>query len=57
MTYNLFDVVKLKDKNNATILSKPTNDKMLAEIIDSNGKTIETREITKDEIVDIIFKH
>ena len=57
MTYNLFDVVKLKDKNNATILSKPTNDRMLAEIIDSNGKTIENREITKDEIVNIIFKH
>ena len=57
MTYNLFDVVKLKDQNNATILSKPTNNRMLAEIIDSNGKTIENREITKDEIVDIIFKH
>ena len=57
MTYNLFDVVKLKDQNNATILSKTTNNRMFAEIIDSNGKTIENREITKDEILDIIFKH
>ncbi len=57
MIFDLFDVVKLKNQNKATILSKPVNNKMFAEIIDSNGKKIENREITKDEIDDIIYKH
>ena len=57
MAFDLFDVVKLKDQNNATILSKPINNKMFAEILDNNGKKIENREITKDEIEEIIYKH
>ena len=57
MAFDLFDVVKLKDQNKATILSKIDNNKMFAEILDNNGKKIENREITKDEIEEIIYKH
>ena len=57
MSFDLFDVVKLKNQNKATILTKPDNNKMFVEIIDNDGKKIENREITKDEIEKIIYKH
>ena len=57
MSFDLFDVVKLKNQNKATILSKPDNNKMFAEILDNDGKKIENREITRDEIEEIIYKH
>lgn len=56
MSVDLFDVVRLKNQNNATILSKNKN-KIFAEILDNNGKKIENREIEKDEIEEIIYKH
>ena len=54
MKINQFDVVKLKNKDNAVILNRE-NQNYLAEIIDLNGETKERREIQKDEISNIIY--
>lgn len=54
MKINQFDVVKLKNKDNAVILNTE-NQNYLAEIIDLNGETKERREIQKDEISNIIY--
>lgn len=54
MKINQFDVVKLKNKDNAIILNTE-NQNYLAEIIDLNGKTKERRNIQKDEISNIIY--
>lgn len=54
MKIKQFDVVKLKSKNNAIVLNVE-NQKYLAEIINSDGKTKERRNIQKDEITNIIY--
>lgn len=54
MKINQFDVVKLKNKDNAVILNTE-NQNYLSEIIDLNGETKERREIQKDEISNIIY--
>lgn len=54
MKINQFDVVKLKNKDNAVILNRE-NQNYLAEIINLNGETKERREIQKDEISNIIY--
>lgn len=55
MKLKKFDVVELVDDKKATILDV-TNNKCYAEIVDSNGKTIEYRNIKQEEIIKILFK-
>lgn len=54
MKIKKFDVVELNNNNKATILEIKSNS-YLAEIVDNKGKTVETRNITQDEIKQIIF--
>ena len=55
MKINKFNVVKLKDSNKAIILSVDNKKQYLAEIVDKQGKTIDKRIITKDEIEKVIY--
>ena len=55
MKIKKFDVVELVDDKKATILDV-ANNKCYAEIVDSNGNTIEYRNIKQDEIIKILFK-
>ena len=54
MKVKKFDVVQLKNNNKATILEIKNNE-CLAEIVDTNGKTLDTRNINQDEIKQIIY--
>ena len=45
-----FDVVKLKNSNNATILNIINKKKYLAEIVNESGETIDRKEVIEDEI-------
>lgn len=54
MKIKKFDVVELNDNNKATIL-EIKNDKYLAEIVDDEGKTLCTRNLTQDEIKQVIY--
>lgn len=54
MKIKKFDVVELKNNNKATIL-EINNNGYFAEIVDSNGKTINKRNITQDEIIKVIY--
>ena len=54
MKIKKFDVVEQNNNNKATILEIKSNS-YLAEIVDNKGKTVETRNITQDEIKQIIF--
>lgn len=54
MKIKRFDVVELKNNNKATILEIMDNG-YLVEIVDNKGKTLETRNITQDEIKKIIY--
>lgn len=55
MKINKFNVVKLKDNNNAIILSVDNKKQYLAEIVNKQGKTIDKKIITKDEIEKVIY--
>lgn len=55
MKIKKFDVVELVDDKKATILDV-ANNKCYAEIVDSNGQTIEYRNIKQEEIIKILFK-
>lgn len=55
MKINKFNVVKLKDNNKAIILSVDNKKQYLAEIVDKQGKTIDKKKITKDEIEKVIY--
>lgn len=55
MKINKFNVVKLKDNNKAIILSVNNKKQYLAEIVNKQGKTIDKRIITKDEIEKVIY--
>ena len=55
MKINKFNVVKLKDSNKAIILSVDNKKQYLAEILNKQGKTIDKRIITKDEIEKVIY--
>ena len=55
MKINKFNVVKLKDSNKAIILSVDNKKQYLAEIVDKQGKTIDKKKITKDEIEKVIY--
>ena len=55
MKINKFNVVKLKDSNKAIILSVDNKKQYLAEIVNKQGKTIDKRIITKDEIEKAIY--
>lgn len=50
MKYKIFDVVRLKDSNKATILNILGKKKYFAEIVNDSGETIDRKEITEDEI-------
>jgi len=50
MKYQIFDVVRLKDSNKATILNIINKKKYFAEIVNDSGETIDRKEITEDEI-------
>lgn len=54
MKIKKFDVVKLKNNNKATILEIKANE-YLVEIVDNRGKTLETRNLIRDEIKKIIY--
>lgn len=53
MKYNKFDVVELKNGNRATIL-EINKHKYLAEIVNAYGITLDTKEITNEDITKII---
>ena len=55
MKINKFNVVKLKDNNNAIILSVDNKKQYLAEIVNKQGKTVDKKIITKDEIEKVIY--
>lgn len=55
MKINKFNVVKLKDSNKAIILSVDNKKQYLAEIVNKQGKTIDKRIVTKDEIEKVIY--
>ena len=49
MKYKIFDVVRLKNKNRATILNVIDKKKYFVEIVNEFGKTIDKKEISKEE--------
>ena len=53
MKFNKFDVVELKNGNRATIL-EINKHKYLAEIVNAYGITLDTKEITNEDITKII---
>ena len=54
MKLKRFEVVELVNGNKATILDNKDNE-YYAEIVDINGKTIENRNITNDEIKKVLI--
>lgn len=54
MKIKKFNVVELKNKNKATILDIKGR-KYFAEIVNSSGKTLDRKMITKDDISKIIY--
>lgn len=54
MKLKKFDVVELKNKNRATILEKKNNE-YLVEIVDTNGITVEKRNINQEDIKQVIY--
>ena len=54
MKLKKFDVVELKNNNRATILEMKNN-KYLAEIVDTNGITVDARNINQEDIKQIIY--
>ena len=54
MKFKKFDVVELKNKNRATILEKKNNE-YLTEIVDTNGITVEKRNINQEDIKQVIY--
>lgn len=54
MKLKRFEVVELVNGNKATILDNKNNE-YLAEIVDGNGKTIENRNITENEIKKVLI--
>jgi len=55
MKIKKFDVVELKNKNKATVLEIKGSE-YLVEIVDQNGTTIDKRNITQDDIKQIVYK-
>lgn len=55
MKIKKFDVVQLKDKNKATILTINKGRKYFAEIINQDGKTIEKKQIELKQIQKILY--
>lgn len=54
MKLKKFDVVELKNNNKATILEMKNNE-YLAEIVDTNGITVDTRNINQEDIKQLIY--
>jgi len=54
MRFKKFDVVELKNCNKATILEIKDN-KYLVEIVDTNGTTVDKKNITQEDIKNIIY--
>lgn len=54
MKFKKFDVVELKNNNRATILEMKNNE-YLVEIVDTNGITVDTRNINQEDIKQIIY--
>jgi len=54
MKLKKFDVVELKNNNKATIL-EIKNHEYLAEIVDNKGTTVDTKNITQEDIKKIIY--
>lgn len=54
MKIKQFDVVELKNNNRATILAIKDN-KYLVEVVDNKGKTLDTKNISLDEIRQVIY--
>lgn len=54
MKLKKFDVVELKNNNKATILETKDNE-YLAEIVDTKGTTVDTKNINQEDIKRIIY--
>lgn len=54
MKFKKFDVVELINSNKATILEIKDNE-YLVEIVDNNGITVDKRNITQEDIKQIIY--
>ena len=54
MKLKRFEVVELVNGNKATILDNKNNE-YFAEIVDGNGKTIENKNITENEIKKVLI--
>lgn len=54
MKIKRFDVVELKNNNKATILEIKDNE-YFVEIVDNKGKTLDNRNITQNDIKQIIY--
>lgn len=50
MKYKIFEVVRLKNKNRATILNVIDKKRYFVEIVNEFGKTIDKKEISENEI-------
>lgn len=55
MKIKKFDVVELKDNNRAIILAIQQKNKYFAEVVNRDGITIDTRQISNDDIKKIIY--
>lgn len=54
MKFKKFDVVELKNNNRATILEIKDHE-YLAEIVDTKGTTVDTKNINQEDIKQIIY--
>lgn len=55
MKVNKFDVVELKDGNRATIIEVKNKNTYFAEIVNAYGITLEKRNISNEEINQLIY--
>lgn len=55
MKIKIFDVVKLRNENKATILEKNDNNTYKAEIVNAEGKTEGITQISETDITEVVF--
>lgn len=55
MKIDKFNVVELKDGNRATIIEVKGKNKYFAEIVNAYGITVDTRNISDEEISKVIY--
>ena len=57
MKINKFDVVELYDNNKATILKEKADNTYFAEIVNTEGTTVDTRDIISSDIKEVIYRN